>query len=51
MFWRIVIFYVLGILISGMLVPYNDSQLLSDTATAAASPYVIAIQRAGISGN
>ncbi|KZT00581.1 general APC amino acid permease [Laetiporus sulphureus 93-53] len=48
-FWRILIFYILGILITGMLVPYNDPNLLSDTGTAAESPYVIAIQRAGIS--
>lgn len=31
-----------------MLVPYNDPDLLSDTGTAADSPYVIAITRAGI---
>ncbi|KAI0034483.1 general amino acid permease 1 [Vararia minispora EC-137] len=47
-FWRICIFYILGILISGMLVPYDDQQLLNGGGTAAASPYVIAIQRAGI---
>jgi yeast amino acid transporter len=49
-FWRIVVFYVLGILITGMLVPYNDPALLSPTGagTAAESPYVIAMNRAGI---
>ena len=47
-FWRILIFYVLGILITGMLVPYNDPDLLNGTGTAAESPYVIAIRRAGI---
>ncbi|KAH7105903.1 general APC amino acid permease [Auriculariales sp. MPI-PUGE-AT-0066] len=48
-FYRIVIFYILGIVVTGMLVPYNDEDLLSDGDTAAASPYVIAMRRAGIS--
>lgn len=39
---------MLGILITGMLVPYNDPNLLSTSGTAAESPYVIAIERAGI---
>ena len=39
---------MLGILITGMLVPYNDPSLLSSATTAAASPYVIAITRSGI---
>jgi yeast amino acid transporter len=47
-FWRIVIFYILGILITGMLVPYDDPDLLDGAGTAAQSPYVIAIRRAGI---
>jgi len=47
-FWRIVIFYILGILITGMLVPYDDPDLLNGGGTAAQSPYVIAIRRAGI---
>ena len=47
-FWRIVIFYILGILITGMLVPYDDPDLLNGVGTASESPYVIAIRRAGI---
>lgn len=47
-FWRILVFYILGVLITGMLVPYNDPNLLSDTGTAADSPYVIVMTRAGI---
>jgi L-asparagine transporter-like permease len=47
-FWRIVIFYILGILITGMLVPYDDPDLLNGNGTATQSPYVIAIRRAGI---
>ena len=41
-------FQLLGILITGMIVPYNDSSLLTDTNNAAESPYVIAMTRAGI---
>ena len=39
---------LLGVLITGMIVPYNDPNLLSDTGNAAESPYVIAMTRAGI---
>lgn len=37
-----------GLLITGMLVPYNDPGLMSSSSTAAGSPYVIAITRSGI---
>ncbi|KDQ61937.1 hypothetical protein JAAARDRAFT_31430 [Jaapia argillacea MUCL 33604] len=47
-FYRICIFYILGILITGMLVPYDDPDLLRSTGNAAESPYVIAMTRAGI---
>lgn len=52
-FWRIITFYVLGSLAIGMLVPYDDKMLLnaqnsSKSSTGAASPWVIAVQRAGI---
>ncbi|TFK48431.1 general amino acid permease 1 [Heliocybe sulcata] len=47
-FYRILVFYVLGILITGMLVPYNDPDLLGGGSSSAQSPYVIAIRRAGI---
>jgi len=47
-FWRIIVFYILGILITGMLVPSDDPDLLNGGGTAAQSPYVIAIRRAGI---
>ena len=53
-FWRILFFYVLGSLAIGVLVPYNDSNLLSAQAAgangAAQSPWVIAIDRARIKG-
>ena len=51
-FWRLLLFYVFGSLAVGVLVPYNDPHLLAALATgapgAASSPWVIAIQRAGI---
>jgi amino acid transporter len=47
-FYRILIFYMLGILVTGMLVPYTDDDLLQETGNAAQSPYVIAMTRAGI---
>ena len=51
-FWRILFFYVLGSLAIGVLIPYNEPRLLgaikSGAAGAAASPWVIAIYRAGV---
>ncbi|MCO5549822.1 hypothetical protein L7F22_003296 [Adiantum nelumboides] len=46
---RIIIFYVLAVLMVGLVVPYNSDKLLNaSTQNASASPYVIAIQNAGI---
>lgn len=51
-FYRLTCFFVLGALCIGIVVPYNDSELLAaindDKPGAAASPYVIAMQRLGI---
>ncbi|GFZ49100.1 hypothetical protein JCM24511_06850 [Saitozyma sp. JCM 24511] len=47
-FIRIVTFYILGMLIIGMLVPYDNDQLLQSTGTAASSPFVLAFNLAGI---
>ena len=51
-FWRILFFYVLGSLAVGVLVPYNDPNLLgalaANAAGAAQSPWVIAIHNAGV---
>lgn len=51
-FWRLLFFYVLGALAIGVLVPYNDANLLTaegnGAAGAAQSPWVIAITRAQI---
>ncbi|KAG6909370.1 hypothetical protein DXG01_000809 [Tephrocybe rancida] len=49
-FWRIFIFYFLGILMIGMLVAYDDPALLAGSGTAAQSPFVIAMNRAGVKG-
>ncbi|CUM66442.1 uncharacterized protein PRCAT00004106001 [Priceomyces carsonii] len=50
--WRIVLFYIISLTLVGCLVPYNDGRLLlgSSSADAKASPFVIAIKRAKISG-
>ncbi|PBK94220.1 hypothetical protein ARMGADRAFT_1029375 [Armillaria gallica] len=48
-FWRVLIFYVLGILIVGLIVPSNDPNLLGGSGNASQSPFVIAAKRAGIS--
>jgi len=47
-FYRIVFFYLVGVLITGMLVAYDDPNLLQQTGTAAQSPYVIAFNNAGV---
>ncbi len=51
-FWRILFFYVLGSFAIGVLIPYNDKRLLdaisNNSHEAAASPWVIAIYRAGV---
>ncbi|KAL1616384.1 putative amino acid permease [Diplodia seriata] len=49
-FWRITLFYIVSLALIGLLVPYNDERLLSgdSSADAAASPFVIAINNAGI---
>ncbi|KAL1648366.1 hypothetical protein SLS58_002119 [Diplodia intermedia] len=48
--WRLAIFYGLGSLMIGAIVPSTDDRLLSAESNASASPWVIGIQRAGIGG-
>lgn len=48
-FWRILIFFVLTVFFIGLLVPYDNEQLLSGGSDASASPFVIAAQLAGVS--
>ncbi|SDA01462.1 BZ3500_MvSof-1268-A1-R1_Chr10-1g02690 [Microbotryum saponariae] len=50
-FWRLLIFYVGSIFVVGLIVSANDPDLLTANkrrTSAAASPFVVAIQRAGI---
>lgn len=50
-FWRITLFYILSLLMIGLLVPYNDKRLIgASSVDAAASPFVIAIKTHGIKG-
>lgn len=52
-FWRILFFYVLSVLLIGMLVPYNSERLsfaTKQTTGASASPFVVAVTEAGIAG-
>ncbi|KAI6713730.1 hypothetical protein JHW43_003757 [Diplocarpon mali] len=50
-FWRICFFYMVSLTIVSVLVPYGDARLLGASGTGAkASPFVIAINNAGISG-
>jgi len=45
---RILLFYIGGVTIIGLLVPYTDPGLNLETSNAAKSPFVIAINHAGI---
>lgn len=50
-FYRILFFYVISVLLVGTLVPYNSDKLLfatGESTGASASPFVVAIQLAGI---
>ncbi|KAL1945996.1 hypothetical protein VTO73DRAFT_1998 [Trametes versicolor] len=45
---RLLLFYIGGVAVIGLLVPSNDDRLNLNDGTAAASPFVIAISNAGI---
>ncbi|OLY80800.1 Lysine-specific permease [Smittium mucronatum] len=48
-FWRILLFYVLTILLIGMVIPYTDPDLLNaDIDSIAISPLVIVLKKSGI---
>ncbi|KAK9467061.1 amino acid permease-domain-containing protein [Lipomyces arxii] len=50
-FWRITLFYIVALTLVGLLVPYTSDRLLgASSVDATASPFVIAIENAGISG-
>ncbi|MED4753234.1 amino acid permease [Brevibacillus choshinensis] len=47
-FWRILLFYILAILTIGLLVPYDNPNLISgDIADIAISPFTIVFEKAG----
>ncbi|KAK8847706.1 hypothetical protein IAR55_005565 [Kwoniella newhampshirensis] len=46
--YRIAFFYVVGALMIGMTIPYNDPNLSSGSGNANSSPWVLAIKNAGI---
>lgn len=46
--YRIAFFYILGIAIMGLIVPYNDPRLVSDGSYTGASPWIIAMDRAQV---
>ncbi|KAI0127238.1 proline-specific permease [Xylariales sp. AK1849] len=48
--WRLALFYGVSTLILGCIVPSTDPRLLNGSSNASASPWVIAIQNAGIGG-
>lgn len=48
-FWRILLFYVLAILVIGILIPYTDSNLIkTDLGAVGVSPFTIVFERAGM---
>ncbi|KAL2129079.1 hypothetical protein VTI74DRAFT_8271 [Chaetomium olivicolor] len=49
-FWRITLFYIVSLTLIGLLVPHDHARLLGakSAADASASPFVIAIESAGI---
>ena len=50
-FWRITLFYIVALTLIGLLVPYTSPRLIgSSNVDAKASPFVIAIENAGITG-
>ncbi|RBH46085.1 gamma-aminobutyrate permease, partial [Pseudomonas sp. MWU13-2860] len=48
-FWRILMFYMLSILIIGLILPHNDPSLLkNDMKDVGASPFTLVFNRAGL---
>ncbi|KAI0128480.1 amino acid permease [Xylariales sp. AK1849] len=48
-FWRISFFYIVNLFILGLIIPYTDDRLVNSSgANSKASPFVLAIQDAGI---
>ncbi|KAI0870130.1 histidine permease [Hypoxylon argillaceum] len=47
-YWRFFVFFVLGALAVGVVIPYDDPKLTSGGGSANGSPYVIAMQNMGV---
>ncbi|KAI0389191.1 histidine permease [Xylariaceae sp. FL0594] len=47
-YWRFFVFFVLGALAVGVVIPYNAPELNNGSGTADGSPYVIAMQNMGV---
>ncbi|KAH8929967.1 amino acid permease [Atractiella rhizophila] len=47
---RILLFYILGVFIIGLLCPSNDPALFTGSGNASSSPFVVGIKRAGVNG-
>ncbi|WP_305792108.1 amino acid permease [Sporosarcina sp. Te-1] len=44
-FWRILLFYIFAIFVIGMIIPYTDARLLSESVSV--SPFTLVFERAG----
>ncbi|RII10283.1 hypothetical protein CUC08_Gglean006273 [Alternaria sp. MG1] len=49
-FWRITLFYILGLTFVGLLVPHDEPLLMGSSSDANTSPFVIAGKNAGLVG-
>lgn len=50
-FWRIAFFYIISLFVLGLILPSDDPSLLGASgANTKASPFVLAIQKAGVAG-
>ncbi|MGE5701730.1 MAG: amino acid permease [Clostridia bacterium] len=48
-FWRILLFYILAILVIGLLIPYNNENLVSSSIeNVAVSPFTLVFEKAGL---
>jgi lysine-specific permease len=48
-FWRILLFYIVAILVIGLLIPYDSPHLISgDVDSVAMSPFTLVFQKAGL---
>ncbi|KAI9364077.1 amino acid permease/ SLC12A domain-containing protein [Pilaira anomala] len=48
-FWRIILFYILSILIIGLIIPYTEPDLLSGSDNISVSPFTLVFKKAGAS--